>query len=376
MRNKIQRAFTLVEMLVVIAVIGVLVALLLPALGLAREAARQAACTNNLRQIGQGLHIHAEQSKEAFCSGAFDWIQDGAVTESSWVGDLVQKGFPVGKMLCPSNLARAAETYNDLLNYNASNLHLNTCVNGLGSKPKAAPDGTPVYNPCRWIADPSFGVASGYGQVRGDHVEKNVLREFYNTNYTASWWLVRSDVKLNQFGNLRENKPGCGTGIDSRNSTAGPLRRPQIDTSTIPSSTIPLMADGGLSDQALLHAVGDLPAGTPLVLPKTRGPVLAATGPEGAALSVPGFSEPNAGPSVWWGVWTKKTLQDYRGFGVPHRSSCNVLYADGSVRAIVDKNRDGLINNGFAAGGGFADDTLEAPPDDLFSLYSLGPKNR
>lgn len=52
--------FTLVEMLTVIAILGVLGALLLSALGAAREKARQTACLANLRQIGQACQIYAQ----------------------------------------------------------------------------------------------------------------------------------------------------------------------------------------------------------------------------------------------------------------------------------------------------------------------------
>jgi len=68
--NQNRRGFTLVEMLVVIAIIGTLAGLILPAVQSAREAGRMNTCRNNLVQLTKGL-IHHETSKGYFPSGGW-----------------------------------------------------------------------------------------------------------------------------------------------------------------------------------------------------------------------------------------------------------------------------------------------------------------
>ena len=68
-----EAGFTLVELLVVIAIIGILVALLLPAIQAARESARRTQCMNQVRQMIQAMHNHADTYKVFPTGGVEPW---------------------------------------------------------------------------------------------------------------------------------------------------------------------------------------------------------------------------------------------------------------------------------------------------------------
>ena len=116
--------FTLIEMLVAVSIIGILIALLIPAVQAARDAARRAACLNNLKQIGLGIHQHAEAHGKFPCAGGIGgransiWVQIlPYVEQAALYNSLNQEALalasnytvlqiPPGLYFCPSDASR------------------------------------------------------------------------------------------------------------------------------------------------------------------------------------------------------------------------------------------------------------------------------
>jgi prepilin-type processing-associated H-X9-DG protein len=351
------------ELLVVTTIIGILVALLFPSLSGARASSRKMACRSNLKQFAVGMLAHAERHG-TLCSGAFDWNRDGCVTEVGWVADLVNTGTLVGEMLCPSNPGRISVAYHDLLNLPTGDLRPESCVDHYGSPPITLPDGRVWKNPCRTILE---DCPDPTDPRRRQTIERQIYMKSYNTNYTASWFLVRSGVSLDDSGNLKSGG-ACNAALKARVSTIGPLEPARVDSGNASPLIVPLLGCGGAAG-ILTHNVGPHGPGELMVKSFTNGPVL------DPSMLPPSFASgtPQTGPTGWWATWNNDTLQDYRSFAPVHRGACNVLFADGSVRALLDRTGDGMLNNGFSAGPttGFATGEPDVSEEEIFSRWSF-----
>jgi prepilin-type N-terminal cleavage/methylation domain-containing protein/prepilin-type processing-associated H-X9-DG protein len=200
--------FTLVELLVVITIIGILIALLLPAVQAAREAARMAQCKNNLKQLALGCVNH-ESAAGRYPTGGWGWHWTGdADMGNDWLqpGGWLYNLLPYIEQPGLHDLGLGVGTWDSAAKKSAHKQRMNTPFNGINC-PSRRPS----------IAFPCFA---------GDLINYPAPGVVARTDYAANGGDVWTETNI---GYITLSQPSDATGSGAR-TAIGNMQR---DTSGI-----------------------------------------------------------------------------------------------------------------------------------------------
>jgi prepilin-type N-terminal cleavage/methylation domain-containing protein/prepilin-type processing-associated H-X9-DG protein len=176
-----KRAFTLIELLTVIAIIGILAAIIIPTVGKVRDSARTAECASNMRQIGLAIMSYAGDNRNATPSG----IGAGALTNgqpTSWYLQIVP--YFGGDFTNVDKTRRA--------------LQMLTCKSSVRSSSGQADVPWDGFNNAGWpfIADYGFNYAVNNASYQGG---RQILRKFDAPRNPSNTPLMGEMVHQNNF---------------------------------------------------------------------------------------------------------------------------------------------------------------------------------
>jgi prepilin-type N-terminal cleavage/methylation domain-containing protein/prepilin-type processing-associated H-X9-DG protein len=320
------RGFTLVEILVTIAIMGILMALLLPALQRAREAANRLSCQNNLKQLGVALHNY---------HGVNNCFPPGLVSDSSTTSDAEASGFTF--MLPYLEQDTAYRLYNFDLpwfkpeNFQAVGIQIKVffCPS---NRTSGSIDLVPIA--AEWNMNlPPQAAACDYAFCKGANGSLN--RNWQRVpDQVRGVFGIRGSSEINCGVRLTAITDGTSNTIAMGDATGGSTQflardlnnpsQPAVETRT--GQTVPLEQSWGAAG----IADGNHP---------WYGSVLAVTAQYG--LEPDPRDEPMnrrpCTPTVWGGDpgGDNRSGRDYiSGFRSLHIGGCNFLFCDGSVRFV------------------------------------------